>query len=383
MEGKWMLGITLLVFIVASGCRPGAKPDAGPSVPAQPKPASAGAPWEIEWQRTVATAKEEGTVVVASSLTQVQKSALQKGLSDRYGINLELMIARPAQFVPRIDAERRLGIYSTDAIIAGISTVLATMAPAGELEPLDPLLILPEVKNEKLWLEGHLRFIDQNHNLLGMASIPKRPVGLNTEMVKTGEIRSYRDLLNPRWKGKIEISDPTIGGGGNGVFQAIADYIMDLDYLRELGKQEPIIVRDNRLMVEWLARGKYPISLGIDEDSIREFQMAGAPIMVMSPKEGTFVTISGFGLSVLKSAPHPAAVRLFINWLLSKEGQTVLSRSAAVPSLRVDVPKDHLPPELNLSPEERYFWPDLDPNIAEKREQARKTAEQLWGHLIK
>lgn len=385
MKRRWLLKSVLLTLVVwlSAGCVPGTPPVAEPGNATVSLPTTGKDSWETDWEKTVMAAKKEGTIIVASSMTVVVRDGLSKGLLDRHGIKMEVMSARPAQFVTRIQAERRSGIYSTDILVAGISTVFTTLVPAGDLEPLDQFLVIPEVKNESLWFEGRLRFVDKNHNLIGMVAVPKRPIALNTEAVKAGEIVSYRDLLNPKWKGKILIADPTIGGSGNATFHAIAEYIMDLNYLRELARQDPVIIRDDRLMAEWLARGKNPILLGYKEDIIAEFIAAGAPIAIMSPKEGTYATISGFGLSVMKNAPHPAATKLSVNWLLSKEGQTILSKTSLAQSLRVDVPKDHLPPEMRLNPEERYFWPDLDPDIGEKREHYRKVSQEIWGHLIK
>ncbi len=385
MTRRWLPAMVISVLVAASlfGCVQAVVPDQPIAAATQLPAKQAKESWENEWDKTLAEAKNEGTVVIASSMGPQERQALQKGLADKYGINLEVTAARPAQFIPKIQAERRAGIYSTDALVAGISTVMTTLAPDGDLESLDPFLILPEVKNEKLWFEGRLRFVDKGHNLLGMVAVPKRPIALNRDLVKPTEIQSYRDLLDPKWKGKIEFSDPTIGGGGNATFQAIGEYIMDLEYLKQLGNQQLILVRDDRQMVEWVARAKYPVLIGYSEVYVSEFVAAGAPIFVTTPKEGTYATISGFGLSVLKNAPHPAATRVFINWILSKEGQTVLSQAAMVPSLRLDVSKDHLAPDARINPEEKFYWPDLDPNIAEKREQYRKIAMEIWGYLLK
>lgn len=150
---------------------------------------------------------------------------------------------------------------------------------------------------------------------------------VNTEMVKETELISYRDLLNLRWKSNMVLSDPTIAGAGLRFFGVVGGRIMGLDFMKELARQEPVITKDRRLQVEWVARGKYPIGLGAESPSISEFKNAGAPIREVVPIEGSGLAAGSGCIGLINKAPHPNASKLFINWFLGQEGQTVWTKA--------------------------------------------------------
>ncbi len=386
MKGKRSIGIFLGILLAASvaACAgaqtpPPVTPIPGPTALAPSADRKAA---EAGWEETVSKASKEGVVNVGSSMAPGVKQSLSEGLKNKYGITIEVLSARPAEFLAKLEAERRAGIYNTDVLVAGLGTILSAMGPTGDLDSLDAVLALPEVTNKDLWYGGRLPFVDKTHYYFAMCAFPKAPVAINTTLVKPDEIKSYRDLLAPRFKGKILFGDPTIGGAANSLFAALAESLMDLDYLKQLAGQDLSIQRDERLMVEWLARGKYAVLLGPKEDAVQEFVAAGAPISLMSPKEGTYLLTSGFGIYLLKKPPHPNAVKVFINWFLSKEGQTILSRSARVQSARLDVPADHLPPEAVRQPGQSYFWMDSEEMVA-KREEYKIVAKEIWKNVMK
>lgn len=336
-----------------------------------------------DWDKTVAEAKREGRVIVNSAAAPVITQAIGQALADKYGIQMEVMVARSAVLLPKFRAEINAGIHSTDIMLAGISGAGFELAKDGALQRLDPEFLLPEVANPKLWYREELPFIDSNHSIMATQFIPKRPIAYNKDQVKPEQIGSYRDLLDPRWKGKMVFNDPTISGGGNTLFYALAKGIMSLDYLRQLGKQELVITRDTRMQVEWLARGKYPLLLGFKDAEAMDFITAGAPIMVMSPKaEPTMIISSTTVLHLFNKAPHPNAARLFINWYLSKEGQTVVSKASLGQSARLDVPTDHLPAFAIRQPGEKYFFTDTEESQSERVE-LTSVAKVMWGDLMK
>src|SRR3990167_8066118 len=90
---------------------------------------------------------------------------------------------------------------------------------------------------------------------------PTINLAINTEHVNQDEVKSYYDLLNPKWKGKIVMSDPTINGTGGSAFAVLGFQLLNLDFFRQLSRQELMITRDERLMVDWVAKGKYAMVL--------------------------------------------------------------------------------------------------------------------------
>ena len=96
-----------------------------------------------------------------------------------------------------------------------------------------------------------------------------------------------------------------------------------------------------------LGQGRFPVGIGLSDSLIEERTKRGVPIAILEPrqlKEGTPITPASGALSLVNRAPHPNAAKLYINWLLSKEAQTVLAQATGYISNRVDVPTDHAPP---------------------------------------
>jgi len=319
------------------------------------KATAAGGDWEKKWVQLQADAKKEGRVVIGSSAGPNVREAIKKPLKDKYGIEVEFVTARPGEVFKRLSAERRADLYTIDVMLAGTGTIQKSFKPNGYLEPLDSVIILPEVLNGKNWIKGEVHWVDKEHYQLAFLYMYQGIICINTKMVKPNEITSMRNLLDPKWKGKIVFNDPSTRGMGNGTFYAIAESIMDLDYLKQLAKQDLIIERNQRLQVEWVARGKYPILLGSRPEVVTEFKQAGAPMGFIIPKEGSFADCGPGGISQLTKAPHPNASRFFINWLLSKEGQTVVSKAFGGQSGRLDVPADHIDPALVIKPGAKVF----------------------------
>ncbi len=124
-------------------------------------------------------------------------------------------MGRSAEVTPKLVRERSAGLYLADVIGAGATSMILETKPTGILAPLEPMLVLPEVMDPKVWSGGQL-FIDKGKFIKPMSADFSRSVARNTDLVKEGEIKSLLDLLDPKWKGKIVLSDPTAGGGGAG-----------------------------------------------------------------------------------------------------------------------------------------------------------------------
>lgn len=377
MKSKRFLAAAMSVTIILmTGCIPSAETPA-------PAPGQAiKSPKESEWDNLVAAAKKEGKVIIATSMPQETNVELQKVFSNKYGIQLEFLTGRSPELHARLLAERKAGINSTDLLMTGPPSPLVILKPEGALVPLESQLMLPEVVDGKAWWGGRLLWIDPEHYQLGFLAYPQQSLFINTDMVKPEEIKSYHDLLHPKWKGKIAINDPTLFGAGNAWFTAMAEGMMSLDYLRELGKQDPVIVRDQRLQAEWVARGRYPVGIALAPEMAYNFIKAGSPIKAVIPIEGVYLTVGGGCMVLLNKAPHPLATKLFINWFLSKEGQTMYSRVAGEQSARTDVPTDFLETYAVRQPGTNYF-PAIALPYQLKKVEHQETAKKIWGQLMK
>ncbi|MEK7210579.1 MAG: extracellular solute-binding protein, partial [Candidatus Binatota bacterium] len=159
----------------------------------------------------------------------------------------------------------------------------------------------------------------------------------NSNLLKAEEIRSFDDLLNPKWKGKIGLSDPRTPGSGASIW-AYMFLIKGEEYLRRLAGQKLFLTRDLRLLAENLAKERVGIALGIGYSEFLPFKKVGLPVSALpTPKEGLYAT-GGYGhLTIIKNPPHPDATKVFVNWFLGKEAQEIFSKAMGAPTRRLDV----------------------------------------------
>ena len=341
-------------------------------------PAGAAEGWQQAWEKTKAAAAKEGRLVLYSSAGSAVRTPLTAYFSKNFNINLEWVAARNAELSERVSREHRAGIYAGDIYFSGTSAI--TEIGDTVLEPLDPLLILPEVTDKKAWEGGDLPAIDEKRTWVGLLAFPQPPILINTNMVKPGEVKSYKDLLHPKWKKEIVMYVPTTGAGLAWAYN-VGEVIMSRDYLRAFAKQEPIILDNSRQQCEWVARGKHPIAIGARSENQTEFINLKAPVQLISPIEGVHLTSSAGGVGIFRKAPHPNASKLFMNWALSKEGGTLISKAVGGQSARVDVPTDFLDPNMVRQPGIKYFN-TMSMKHIEKKQAFVPIAKEIFGSLM-
>lgn len=339
--------------------------------------------WEVEWEKAVAEAKREGKAIIMTTAGSEVRSALSQGFKERYGISTEWVVGKGAEMAAKLSAERRAGIYLVDVYFAGATTQINQLKPWGFLDPLTPLLMLPEVTDASLWVGGKLNFTDRERTyLFPVILYVSASMFTNQEIFKAEEIKSYKDLLIPSLKGKIIMGDPTIPGSALRWFRVVGEKIMGHDFLRALARQEAAIQRDERLVVDWVARGKYLVGIGVKPDPIQEYRNAGAPLRLLTPREGTWLTGGAGVLSAINKPPHPNARKVFINWLLSREGQSIYTRATNTQSARIDINTDFLDSEVVRRPGVSYFITE-DEEFLLKELEAIEMAQQIFGPLLK
>jgi len=317
-----------------------------------------------DWNKVVGAAKKEAKVAVMSSLGGAEnRQALTEPFQKKYGIEVDYFSSSGSKMVSRIKGERAGGLSLWDLFIGGTSTPMTGLKPDGLLDLIEPTIILPEVKDGKNWMGGKIEYADKDKTILVMLSYTKSAIFVNTKLVKTEEFKSVKDLLNPKWKGKILAGDPRFPGPGQATFSYFyASKDLGPDFIRELAKQDLHFLRDDRQTSEWLATGKYPVLVGGSDTDVEPFLREGLPIRILNPKqlkEGGYLTAGAGGLSLMSKAPHPNAAKLYINWLLSKEGQSALVKSNGYPSRRLDTP---VPTEPWKFPPAEGYWVSYDEN---------------------
>lgn len=377
MKRFQMVSFITLVLLLLVSCTPQATPAPAITPKVEPK-ASPKAEWQEKWDNILIGAKNEGKVVVYTSTGAEVRVPLANAFKEKFGLDLEFVIGSPAEVTRKLHGERTAGLYLADVTIEGVTQTLFENRTQGALDPLKPELLLPEVVDAKSWWGGSLPFID-NEGTYALAFISYAVMSTirNTEMAGVEQFKSYNDLLKPSWKGKIVLDDPKVAGAGSTWFAWMAHKGPGVDYLRQLAKQEMVLTRDRRQLVEWVARSRYPLAIGIRTEIVTEFKKIGAPIESITPEEGTYLTPGPSILGLVNKAPHPNAARLFINWLLTKEGQLVYSKGMGVQSARVDVPTDFLDPSQVRDPKKTYFNIAVE-DYQKEITQYRKLAGELF-----
>lgn len=372
--------VAVLVFFSVT-CAPKAVPSSVPE--AAPALAPGKQAWEVEWERTLVAARKEGSVSLYTAAGTAVREAITKPFQDKYGIALEMVSGTGSTITPKIMNERRAGIYMVDVVRIGHTNLILELKPDGVLDPIEPILILPEVINPKAWYKGKgVPYADKDHMVISFFLGSTSPVAINTNLVEKNELKSAQDLLNPKWKGKMVMTDPTQSGGTGLTGMGVTYEIMGIDYLKKLVAQEPYLTRDRRLGAEWLARGKYAIWFAPLTEAFNIMKTAGAPIEHAFIPELTYLSVGGGNLSLMNKAPHQNAAKVFINWALSKEGQTLWSRASGSHSARLDVSDEYVPEERLRIPGFKYAVIVGNEEFVLKQPEQQKIMEQIFGPLV-
>jgi iron(III) transport system substrate-binding protein len=336
--------------------------------------------WQEEWDRVLRAAKSEGKVTLIGPLGADRRDALSQGFQSKYGITVEYHPDAGAGIFPRLNAERKAGLYLWDLLISGTTTALDQLIPNKFLDPLEPTLISPEVKESKYWRGGALEFLDPGHHTLIMTLMHRGTVYINANLLSPKEFTSHKDLLDPKWKGKIIADDPRKSGTGQGTFLFFYRHPqLGAEFIRSLSRQGLTFAKNYAQEVDMLGQGRFPVGIGLSDSIIEERTRRGVPVAILDPrqlKEGTPVTPASGALSLMNRAPHPNAAKVYINWVLSKEAQTVLAQSTGYISSRVDVPTEHAPPWKIPQPDSIKIY---DPAAKEMTQKLLPLLHEVFG----
>lgn len=321
--------------------------------PSLAKSAEGGTAWQQEWEATVKAAENEGqvTVYVIELYRQVAEE-FQKS-HPRIKVVTSLGASGP-DLTSRLMAERRAGKHLADVFIMGLGHHVHVLYPAKALSAIPPVLILPEVKDESSWFGGKHDYVFSKE---GYSFIFEKNVAhwiaYNTNLVKPSEITSWWHLTNPKWKGKLVGYDPTIpGAAAPALWYFYKNPALGPKYIEQLhGEMGLVISRDPRQLWDWVAAGKAVICVACRAWS-QQMKERGLPLdrITRSLKEGAFMPFGNGIVALINPAPHPNAAKVFINWLLSRNGQVAFQEITArngdpKNSARIDIPKETVPPE--------------------------------------
>jgi ABC-type Fe3+ transport system substrate-binding protein len=371
------LGPLVLALLVLAACGPAAPAARSAAPPPAAPPAAAPAP--SEWDQTVAAAQREGRLVISAPANTIWREQLT-AFGKEYGVEVEYTGGNSRDFWPRVTQERHGGQYLWDLRIGGPDPQVFNAKETGVLAPARPLLVLPEVVDDSKWIGGFDSIFADNEQqyLPGFLATVSAPIFVNRDVVPEPAIRTERDLLDPRWRGKIVLQDPR-GGAGLG-FLATFLQVHGEDFVRALLSQDLVVTGDNRQLTEWVVRGRYPIAIGLRSYDLLVFQKEGLGRNVKPVRTGEALPLSiGSGsIQVLSQAPHPNATKVFVNWLMTQRVQQALTQAIQENSRRTDVPPPAPEEVPDFSQKEKYV-----PHQEEALLPVRMRALQLVDELLK
>ncbi|HEY7165705.1 MAG TPA: extracellular solute-binding protein [Candidatus Binatia bacterium] len=341
--------------------------------------------WQVEWENAFKGAEAEGEVTVyVVDYPRFTVPHFQKAYP-KIRLNVVDGPSGPA-LSSRLMAERRAGKYQADVYIAGQGTHVSVLYPAKALAPMPPALILPEVRDESKWFKGKHRFVDpevrhsfvfQGHRGLYIST--------NTQQARADEIKSWWDVLNPKWKGKIIGYDPTIPGvARNVLWYLYMNKSLGPEFMGKLyGEMQMTLARDHRQLVDWLAAGKAALCVPCDDAELGRAKEHRLPVesVTHTLKEGDYIAGGQGVISLIAQAPHPNAAQIFLNWFLSREGQSLFQQESVkagqrnANSRRIDIAKDLIAPEYRLR-DDTAFW-ESGSNVDQETAEATKLLKSI------
>jgi iron(III) transport system substrate-binding protein len=226
--------------------------------------------------------------------------------------------------------------------------------------------VLPEVKDG--WEGGFERgfaLVKDRALCYGFVAVRGGGVTINTDMVKEDQVRGLKDMLDPRWKGKLLLPDVRVMGDAFWPMTA-ARLNMGDDIIKKLFvDQEPVLSRDSRQVAEFMVRGRYPIALGVNPQLLATFQRQGLAknLKLLHFPEMASVSSSSSTLWLVNRAPHPAAAKVFVNWLLTRDAQIVWAKEVETNTRRVGIEPGN--PQYAVPPDAKFLQIDAEDNLPE------------------
>lgn len=318
------------------------------------------------WEKTIAAAKKEGEVRIWGDMEITHPDIIAAFTKEFPFIKPILVSGKVGDLMPRIIAERRAGKYLADVYSGGLGgRAFYDFQRAGVLDPLKPMLLLPEVVDESKWLNGKHHYADAEGQYIFMYEGSVAGVGLyyNSKLVDPREFHSYWDALNPKWKGKILLFERP-GTGSPNMVRFYYNPQLGPDFVRRLWSEMDLVVsQERRQATDWLGTGKFALCFDCaDTDMARKQGVPVSEFEHANLKEaaGEISTSGNSGLALINKAADPNAAKVLINWFLSRQGQIVwqdvMNKKVVEPSdsMRTDIPKDDVTPPSRREPGKKY-----------------------------
>ena len=318
-----------------------------------------------KWAEIQKAALAEGELNVTGPPSPPLRAALSAAFKARHGIALNYFGETTGAIIARVDEEFKANKLSIDAHIGGLPTCWL-FAARGQLLDMNGKLVDPELFKPGVWRLGAPKL----NELSATGTGPNDPkcafqftewvfsfLFANTSVIKT-PIDSWNDLLKPEFKDKIVSFDVRSSGPGETPVGYLGKVMGD-EYTKKLYIGQNVkFSTDSRQLAEWVARGEYPLGLGLVPFAVEIYRKQGLPIAAVKVNDGFggAPVTGGFGAIMLfKNTPHPNAAQVFANWMGTKEAQEIYEAKMLETSLRTDVNTGAAVPDyVRVNPNVKY-----------------------------
>lgn len=311
-EKRWgvVVAAFVLIAMVATGCareaaQPG--PQAGPTQ--QDEAAQQPQSVQLSMDQLIAAAKKEGKVTFYAAWPSNQEQALAKAFEAKYGIPVELFRAGGEQVAQKLDVEIRSGNIQADVLNHTERTYTLLLKQRGDLLQYKP--------------QNASNFDPKDVDPDGYyttSTISAAVIIYNTKLVKPEEApKSFKELADPKWKNQSVTGSPLYGGTQLATVKGLLE-MYGWDWLKAWKQNGVLTVQSWPEAENAVIAGERKVGL---DHTVRLSQAiaAGQPLGVVYPEEG--MILAEGTVSILKKAPHPNAAKLFVEFMLSEEGQKI------------------------------------------------------------
>ena len=388
-------GAAMALLLAACGSE---EPTATQAAAAAPTPTAEVDPFEAEWSALTEAARAEGELVITMGGAAGRAfRPIVAVFDERFGISTTVATGSGSSHVNRVLAERTAGRYLVDIMFGGATSVNSRLIPADALGPIADLFIHPEVIDQSLWFEGKHWYADPEQKFIFTFAARGGPTNLtmryNTELVSQEDIDGFStvfDYLDLKWAGKIVSHVPGGGGGGGTYYLAYVHPDIGTEWVDAFVRPELDVTFSNDVpfIVDGIAKGKFAmgIAIGGAGRSLESLGTLGVPVAAIRKdfKEGGAMTASSaiHLMTTPTQAPNPSAAKLWVNFWLSKEGQTLMhtiSEADVEPTLREDVTDwGRTLEEDRKVAGQPYFFFTSDPEFVLKRAEALEYADTAY-----
>jgi len=274
----------------------------------------------------VAAARKEGKVVFYSSAAIEATQKICQGFERAYsGIKCEFYRATALPLFQRFNTEMEAKNVKSDVIHASSVPGFLNAKEKGWLVKYrspEGAKFLPQFKDK----DGY--FVAARVIPMGIA--------YNNKLVSAAEApKAWKDVLDPKWKGKMIVPDPGVSGTGlMGFYYWEKNF--GLDFIRQFAQNSPMVVGSTAPAANAVASGERPVAAMMDSWEVVMRLHKDLPIAINFPKEG--VPVAPSPVAVVAGGPNPNAAQLLMHYIISKEGQQLIMDDVGAYSGRPDMP---------------------------------------------